>query len=413
MVPLSWGPLEEGVLPDHKIYKVSEITRQLRLMLEEAFPEVWVEGEVSNYKEHTSGHVYFSLKDDSSELRCVMFRTDVGASGFRASDGVKVKALGRITIYERRGYYQLQVFYMRPSGVGELSLAFERLKEKLRDEGLFSEDRKKALPDVPSKIGLVTAKTGAAIKDILNILGRRWPLLTVVLRSARVQGEGSAAEVAEAIDDLNEYGEVDLIIVGRGGGSLEDLWAFNEEIVARAIDRSRIPVVSAVGHEIDYTISDFVADKRAPTPSAAALIVVPDMEESLSRLENLFERTMRAASERIAALRSTVDGVMRSYGLRRPRDMILERWQNLDELERRSLLAVRHHVELARRSLSAFESRVRSQSPEATLSRGYCICRRLPHGSLVRGSSDLEKEDSVSLQFGKGKARCLVEDLEA
>ncbi len=408
-----WGTLEEGVLPAEKVYRVSEITRQLRLILEEAFPEVWVEGEVSNYKEHTSGHVYFSLKDDASELRCVMFRSEVATSSFRASDGVKVKAFGRITVYEKRGYYQLQVLYMRPSGVGELALAFERLKERLRAEGLFAEERKKPLPEVPSRIGLVTAKTGAAITDILNILGRRWPLVTVILRSARVQGEGAAADVAQAIDDMNEYKEVDLIVVGRGGGSLEDLWAFNEEAVARAIDRSRIPVVSAVGHEIDYTISDFVADVRAPTPSAAALIAVPDREESLLRLDSLCERALRALSERVAALRAMVDALERSYGLRRPRDVILEKWQNLDETERRSLLAVKHRVELARGALSALESRVKGQSPDAILSRGYCICRRLPQGSLVRGSSDLEREDLVSLQFGRGKAKCLVEELEA
>lgn len=405
--------MEEFPLPSGKVYRVSEITRHLKVMLEDAFPEVWVEGEVSNFKPHPSGHVYFALKDGWSRLPCVMFRSDAESSSFTPSDGVKAKAFGRITVYEKGGYYQLQVLFLVPAGVGELALAFEMLKKKLKAEGLFDKDRKKSLPQLPARIGVVTAATGAAIRDILNVLNRRWPLLTVVLRPARVQGEGASREIAESIDDLNEHGEVDLIIVGRGGGSVEDLWAFNEEAVARAIARSLKPVVSAVGHEVDYTIADYVADLRAPTPSAAAEMVVPDRKEVLSELDGLLKRAGRAGLEKISELSGTMEALARSYGLRRPFDLVLERWQSLDELERRTYLGLRHGLEILNGRLSSLEVRARSASPHATLSRGYCICRKLPGKELVRKSAQLEKNVGVSLQFGEGSARCLVEEVEA
>jgi exodeoxyribonuclease VII large subunit len=395
-----------------KVYRVSEITRQLRLILEESFPEVWVEGEVSNYKEHTSGHVYFSLKDEAGELRCVMFRSDAATLRFSPGDGLKVRALGRITVYEKRGYYQLQVYSLSPAGVGDLAQAFEMLKEKLRSEGLFLEERKKPLPLFPTRIGVVTASTGAAIRDILNIIGRRWPLATVLLRSARVQGEGAAVEIAESIDDLNELEDVDLIIVGRGGGSLEDLWAFNEEVVARAIYRSMIPIVSAVGHEVDYTIADFVADVRAPTPSAAAEIVVPDTRDIESRTDGLLSRALRAGSEMVSTYAERVEALSRSYGLRRPRDLVMERWQGLDEVERRAMRAIGHKLAIATTGLLALESRLANATPQATLSRGYCICRRLPQRELVSRSSELARRESISLQFADGSAECEVVDVE-
>jgi exodeoxyribonuclease VII large subunit len=395
-----------------KIYKVSEITRQLRTVLEDSFPEVWVEGEISNFKEHTSGHLYFSLKDDASELKCVMFRGDAGALSFAPTDGMKVKAYGRITVYEKRGYYQLQVLFLLPGGVGELAIAFEMLKKKLLAEGLFAEEHKKSLPEYPMRIGVVTAPTGAVIRDIINILGRRWPVLTLVLRPARVQGDGAAETIAQAIDDLNEYGEVDVIIVGRGGGSAEDLWPFNEEIVARAIYRSAIPVISAVGHEVDYTIADFVADVRAPTPSAAAEIVAPDRDEVISRLENSRERALRAAAEQVSTLKLRLKRAVASYGLRRPQDLIAERWQNLDDLERRRSVAVSHRLEMMSERLAALEKRSSNASPRVTLARGYCICRKLPGEELVKKASMLRKSDPVSVEFGKGSAQCVVEEVK-
>lgn len=396
-----------------KVYKVSEITRQLRSLLEDAFPEVWVVGEVSNFKPHSSGHIYFSLKDEASELKCVMFRRDAESLSFTPVDGMKVKSLGRITVYEKRGFYQLQVLFLMPAGVGELALAFEKMKARLQAEGLFDEEKKKSLPPFPARIGVVTSSTGAALRDILNILRRRWPFLTVVLRPARVQGEGASADIAEAIDDLNEYGEVDLIIVGRGGGSIEDLWAFNEEVVARAINRSTKPVVSAVGHEVDYTIADFVADLRAPTPSAAAEIVVPNKREILSQLDSLVKRGTRASFARISDLKRKLQALARSYGLRRPQDLVMESWQSLDELQRRGSTAIRHRLEILGGKISALEARLKSAGPEATLSRGYCICLKLPQKELVRNSSVLSKSDGVSLKFAEGSAKCIVEEVEA
>jgi len=396
-----------------KVYKVSEITRQLRSLLEDAFPEVWVVGEVSNFKPHSSGHIYFSLKDEASELKCVMFRRDAESLSFTPIDGMKVKSLGRITVYEKRGFYQLQVLFLMPAGVGELALAFEKMKARLQAEGLFDEEKKKSLPPFPARIGVVTSSTGAALRDILNILRRRWPFLTVVLRPARVQGEGASADIAEAIDDLNEYGEVDLIIVGRGGGSIEDLWAFNEEAVARAINRSTKPVVSAVGHEVDYTIADFVADLRAPTPSAAAEIVVPNKREILSQLDSLVKRGTRASFARISDLKRKLQALARSYGLRRPQDLVMESWQSLDELQRRGSTAIRHRLEILGGKISALEARLKSAGPEATLSRGYCICLKLPQKELVRNSSVLSKSDGVSLKFAEGSAKCIVEEVGA
>ncbi len=396
-----------------KVYKVSEITRQLRSLLEDAFPEVWVVGEVSNFKPHSSGHIYFSLKDEASELKCVMFRRDAESLSFTPVDGMKVKSLGRITVYEKRGFYQLQVLFLMPAGVGELALAFEKMKARLQAEGLFDEEKKKSLPPFPARIGVVTSSTGAALRDILNILRRRWPFLTVVLRPARVQGEGASADIAEAIDDLNEYGEVDLIIVGRGGGSIEDLWAFNEEVVARAINRSTKPVVSAVGHEVDYTIADFVADLRAPTPSAAAEIVVPNKREILSQLDSLVKRGTRASFVRISDLKGKLQALARSYGLRRPQDLVMESWQSLDELQRRGSTAIRHRLEILDGKISALEARLKSAGPEATLSRGYCICLKLPQKELVRNSSVLSKSDGVSLKFAEGSAKCIVEEVGA
>ncbi|MCK5525880.1 MAG: exodeoxyribonuclease VII large subunit, partial [Candidatus Latescibacteria bacterium] len=280
------------MLDSAEAYSVSDITRAIKGLLDEGLMPLWVEGEVSNYVHHTSGHRYFTLKDETSQLRCVMWKWQ-GQLRFRPEDGMKVRAYGRISVYERGGQYQLVVSELHPAGVGELQLAFEQLKERLAKEGLFDESRKRSLPRFPQRIGVVTSPTGAAIRDIAHGIGRRFPSAQVVLWPARVQGEGAAAQIAEGIEKLNAYGEVDVLIVGRGGGSLEDLWAFNEEEVARAIYASGIPVVSAVGHEIDFVIADFVADRRAPTPSAAAEMVVRDGAELMRGVTDLRGRAER------------------------------------------------------------------------------------------------------------------------
>ncbi len=256
-----------GILMDRHIYTVSSLTHEIKMLLETSFPRLWVEGEISNYKAHSSGHIYFTLKDENAQIRCAMWRFKAGELLFRLEDGLKVIVEADIQVYEKSGNYQLIVQQLQPAGIGALQLAFEQLKQRLRAEGLFDEAHKKPLPTFPERVGVITSPTGAAIRDIISVVHRRFPAVQLILYPVRVQGEGAAEEIVHAIKDFNEFKEVDVLIVGRGGGSLEDLWAFNEEKVARAIYASRIPVVSAVGHEVDFSISDFVADRRAATPT--------------------------------------------------------------------------------------------------------------------------------------------------
>jgi exodeoxyribonuclease VII large subunit len=267
---------------------VSDLTRKIKQILESGFPSIAVQGEISNLKRHSSGHLYFTMKDENAQLPCVMWRSRASVLSFMPEDGAKVIAGGRLTVYEVRGSYQLDVQSIRPLGVGELQAAFEQLKKKLEAEGLFDAARKRPLPEYPKRIGVVTSPSGAVLQDMKNVFRRRFPGVELIMIPVRVQGAGAAAEIAEAVDDMSGYASLDLVIVARGGGSLEDLWPFNEEIVARAIARCRVPVVSAVGHETDYTIADFVADVRAPTPSAAAEMVVPDRREILRILGIVF-----------------------------------------------------------------------------------------------------------------------------
>ena len=275
---------------DNGVLTVTELTAGIKTLLEEAFPYVTVSGEISNYKRHSSGHAYFSLKDDRSQLRCVMWRSANRKLTFEPEDGMEVLARGALSVYDVQGQYQLVARQLKPVGAGALQAAFERLKARLEKEGLFREEHKQALPSFPERVGVVTSGSGAAIRDIIQVLRRRAPWVSIILRPAPVQGEGAAAEIAAAIEEMNDYGAVDVLIVGRGGGSAEDLWAFNEEAVVRAVFQSRIPVVSAVGHETDYTLTDFAADLRAPTPSGAAEIVVRDLRELKDRSEAVLRR---------------------------------------------------------------------------------------------------------------------------
>jgi exodeoxyribonuclease VII large subunit len=330
---------------DQKVLSVSDITRQIKFSLEQRFPRVWIQGEISNFKRHTSGHLYFTLKDEGAQISATMWRSRAGTLLFSPEDGMKVIARGGITVYPPRGSYQIDVEQLTPVGIGELQVAFERLKKKLAGEGLFEESRKRPLPRYPERIGIITSETGAALQDMRTVLNRRYPAVEVVLLPVRVQGVGASEEIADALADMNRYGEVDLIIVGRGGGSLEDLWAFNEEVVARAIAASRIPVVSAVGHEIDFTIADFVADVRAPTPSAAAEIAVPDRSELLELIRN-YEYTMRSAVlQTTSTFQDRVQGLVSSYAFNRPKDMVREFVQRVDEVMRVLAVTVNHVYE--------------------------------------------------------------------
>lgn len=408
---------EEGDLgavrsSEDRIYTVAEITREIKLVLEEGFPMVWVGGEVSNVKKHSSGHLYFSLKDADSQISCVMWRGRNQYLLFQPQDGMKILVLANLTVYERQGRYQLDVLQLRPAGIGELQHAFETMKRRLEEEGLFRSDKKKPLPLFPERIGVVTSPTGAAIQDILNIIGRRFPSVELILRPVRVQGEGAAEEIAEAIQDFNEYRQVDVLIVGRGGGSLEDLWAFNEEVVARAIFVSEIPVISAVGHEIDFSISDFVADVRAPTPSAAAELVVRDREELLQGIYHWKERMVRSLEGRIGLNREQLERMKRSYGLRYPFERIREYRLRVDEVSRNLETALCHRIEELTSNVIRLRGKLQALSPEAVLRRGYSITTRIRDGRVVKYSSDLSRDETIYTRFGVGAARSVVEEIE-
>jgi len=436
---------------EKRILTVSQVTSLIRETLEENFQHVWVEGEVSNLAVPASGHLYFTLKDAGAQLRCVLFRASARAIRFKISNGMGLILRGRISVYDQRGDYQFITEYLEPKGIGALQLAFLQLKEKLNREGLFDESRKKELPGLPRCIGVVTSSSGAALHDILTVLRRRQASVDVLILPVRVQGEGAAAEIAEAIRDFNRHGEADVLIVGRGGGSLEDLWAFNEEVVARAVSSSRIPVISAVGHEVDFTIADFVADVRAPTPSAAAEMVVKSREELDAHLVHLFRRLVLAADHLMSGRKSRIAGLVRA--LKDPSLLVGHLMQRIDDLSvrlerafrsarqsrRESLTNYLHRLRLSKPALEVERNRerliVRSAametamarilerqrekisvsaaelhvlSPLATLDRGYSITRRPADGKIIRDSSWLEIDDILRLTFRKGSASCVV-----
>jgi len=397
----------KGTAETSKVVSVSDITRQIKQSLEQRFARVWVQGEVSNFKRHTSGHLYFTLKDESAQISAAMWRSRAANLLFLPEDGMKVIARGAITVYPPRGNYQMDVDQLTPVGIGELQIAFERLKRKLSAEGLFDESRKRPLPKFPERIGVITSETGAALQDIRTVLSRRFPAVELILIPVRVQGAGASDEIARALREMNRYGRVDVIIVGRGGGSLEDLWAFNEEIVARAIAASRIPVVSAVGHEIDFTIADFVADLRAPTPSAAAEMVVPDRAELLELIRN-YEYTMRqGALQLIDGHRERVQSLLSSYAFNRPKDIVREYAQRLDELARVQDMKARHLFEQAQRAHESLHKRLSGLGSESILKRGYAIVRR--GESVITRAEHLRHEDEATIQFQDGSVTAKVQ----
>jgi len=393
------------------IYTVHEFTLAVKSTLTTGqFNDVWIRGEISNYTNHSSGHRYFTIKDKNSQLACIMFKWHGRNLRFEPEHGMKVLVLGDIDVYEQRGVYQLKVRDMRPDGIGELYKAYEQLKNKLAMEGLFSPDHKKPLPVFPTKIGVATSPTGAVLHDILTVLKRRYPV-NILFIPTLVQGESASQSIVSSIEALNRT-DVDVIILGRGGGSIEDLWAFNEEIVARAIFNSRIPIISAVGHETDYTICDFVADVRAPTPSAAAEIAVPERQElanQINRLrDRLIENEKRYLSDRqahISELRSSVDA-------RLLLERVAQYMQYVDELAQNQISSFRRLMEIKQALLIAHAGKLDALSPLGTLSRGYCITLKLPHKTLVRSVADIEISDEISILVKDGKIRCEVNDKE-
>jgi len=401
-----------GVKTEKQIYKVSELTRHIRVVLEDTFPRVWVEGEISNFTKHSSGHMYFSLKDEYSVLSSVLFKNASQNIKFKIEAGLKVVCFGRIGVYDKRGQYQLYVEKIEPKGLGALQLAFEQLKERLRKEGLFETARKRPIPYLPYRIGIITSPTGAAIRDILKVTRERFQNIDLVINPVRVQGKGAEAEIAQAIEDLNNIGDLDVIIVGRGGGSLEDLWAFNEEIVARAIYNSRIPIISAVGHEIDWTIADFVADLRVPTPSAAAERVIPKKEDLTGRIEEAFSRLKNALIGAIDTKEARLKQLSGSYVFKQPLNMIQQYQQRIDDLIRGVRLQIGHILKINESAFGNILGKLNSLSPFAVLERGYSITMKVPKGRIIKDARSIKTGDRVRTNLRRGTFISKVERIE-
>ncbi|MEW6381713.1 MAG: exodeoxyribonuclease VII large subunit [bacterium] len=442
--------------PQVKIYSISQITSLIRDNLETEFQNVWIEGEISNLKAPFSGHIYFILKDATSQIRAVAFRYQSRSFAVRPQDGMKVLVRGRITVYEARGEYQIVVEQMEVRGAGALQAAFEQLKARLQAEGLFAAEAKKPIPLYPQTIGLVTSPTGAAIRDILQVIHRRFATVSIIINPVRVQGEEAAGEIARAIREFNQWPDIDVLIVGRGGGSLEDLWAFNEEIVARAIYESRIPIISAVGHEIDFTIADFVADLRAPTPSAAAELVVRNKQDLVEKIVVRQQKMYRLMRHKLDLLSARVQRCSQNWASPRSVDRFFQHYhQTIDTLELRLRQSLLHKLSLTRGQtqhtidtfyrlapcarIHSWQERVRSLrericrqeqeymksqavrlagimgkldslSPLAVLRRGYSICRKIPDLEIITDSASLGPRDLISVNLFRGKVTCEVKE---
>ncbi len=438
--------------PLRYILTVTELTQEIKDILEVEFPDIWVEGELSNLRIPSSGHLYFTLKDDFSQIRAVLFKGQARFLRFVPEDGLHVICRGRVSLYEKRGEYQIILETLEPKGIGALQLAFLQLKERLEKEGLFDEAHKKPLPMIPQRIGIITSSTGAVIQDMIRIIQRRFENVQILLYPVRVQGEGASEEIARGLSYLNDQANIDVIIVGRGGGSLEDLWPFNEEVIARAIYDSKIPVISAVGHETDYTISDFVADLRAATPSAAAELVVRDKREIKRSIRHLAIRLANQTSKIISSNRTHLAHMRRIIG--DPNKRIQDQFLKLDDLDNRLRILIawilkrnrekwqyerealtlqdpikrvealrssiletakhlrtnfRHALEIHKEKVRGILGKLNSLSPLAILERGYSITRILPTLEILRDVSRVQQGDKVEVKLHRGALVCGVE----
>ncbi len=394
---------------DKRVYTVSQITQDVKLILENTFGKVWVEGEVSNFKAYPSGHFYFTLKDEGAVLAAAMFKNANKDVKFKIEDGLKVICSGRIEVYAPRGQYQLIVEKIEPKGIGAQQLAFEQLKNKLFKEGLFDQKHKKELPLMPFCAGLVTSSAGAVVRDILQILKKGAPCVDVVIRGVRVQGEHAGREIAEAVNDFNQFKQVDVIIICRGGGSAEDLWSFNEEIVARAIYNSKIPTISAVGHQINVTISDLVADVFVETPSAAAKVIVDKKNALLAQLDGYKYELSSAISDILHRLKNTLatlKGMLKS-----PLDRLLEKQQLLDELNSGLNSHIQHALDMAGEKFHSLIERLEALSPLAVLSRGYSLSSLMPGGRIIKDASELKPKDLIKTILAKGAFLSSVQEV--
>ena len=402
--------MEQALKP---VFSVSELNEYVGCVLS-ADPnlcELRVSGEISGFKRHSSGHLYFSLKDENALVRCVMFRQQAMRLTFSPQDGMQVLLYGKASLYEKDGSFQLYADYLKKSGEGELYRRFLALKDELEQKGWFAQERKRPIPFLPTCVGVVTSGTGAALQDILNIVSRRFPRMPVVLASVRVQGQGAAQEIARAIEEMNKKHAADVLIVGRGGGSLEDLWAFNEPVVAEAIVNSEIPVISAVGHETDFTIADFAADLRAPTPSAAAELAVPEMDACYEAVRLQRERMQRALNARLERMRANVKLFASAKAFRLLERKVENRRQSLDLMRERALRGMQANLQNARTALSQGTVKLQALDPGAVLNRGYAILTNRA-GDTLGGVSGLHPNDGVRIRMHDGTADAVIERVE-
>lgn len=397
----------QDVTPE--VYSVAQLNNYVKSLMDYdlTLKALFLVGEISNFKAHSSGHMYMTLKDDKSSIKAVMFRGNASKLKFMPSDGMKIIAFGSVSVFERDGAYQFYIENMQPDGVGSLSIAFEQLKEKLQKEGLFDTSAKKPLPKYPKTVGVVTSPTGAAFQDICNVLGRRWPMARIVISPALVQGETAPRSIVEAIEDLDASGEADVIIVARGGGSIEDLWCFNDERVARAIFDAKTPIISGVGHETDFTIADFVADMRAPTPSAAAEIVVPDVLAERDHIMQLTMRSQKLMLNRISTLRTSLNLLTSRNVMQGPVALINERRLLLDNFVDRMNAAVSAKVSGDRSNFVVLASKLDAFSPLKVLSRGYSITEG--DKGVIKSVEDVSPGDKISIRLNDGTIRAEVE----
>ncbi|MDD4311878.1 MAG: exodeoxyribonuclease VII large subunit [Eubacteriales bacterium] len=401
--------MEQALTP---VFRVSELNEYVSLVLsnDPNLCDLRVSGEISGLKRHSSGHLYFSLKDENALVRCVMFRQQAIRLNFQPQDGMQVLLYGKASLYEKDGSFQLYANYLKKSGEGELYLRFLKLKKELEDRGWFDEARKRPIPFLPRKIGVVTSGTGAAVQDVLNIINRRFPRMPVVVASVRVQGAGAAQEIAKAIRQMNEKNAADVLIVGRGGGSMEDLWAFNETVVAEAIYSSKIPVISAVGHETDFTIADFVADLRAPTPSAAAELAVPEMDAVYEGLRLQSRRMSRALQSRVEGMRANVKLFASARAFRLLENRLMNERQSLDHVREFAFRGAKERVTNARAELSQTMAKLCALDPSAVLERGYAILTD-EDGRAIGGVASMQTGERVAIRMRDGTAEARIDQV--
>ncbi len=394
-----------------KIYTVSQITQKIKDLILSYFPKVWVRGEVSNLRMSNAGHYYFDLKDEGAILRCVLFRETASRQVRIPENGEEIMAFGMLTIYDKEGVYELKVEEIQAAGLGNLYLAFLALKKKLEKEGLFDEKRKKPLPRFPRSIAVITSPTGAAIRDVIRMTRAICTCVRLVIVPVRVQGEGSALEVAEAIELVNTLGGFDIILITRGGGSIEDLWAFNEEMVARAIAKSRIPVVSAVGHESDFTIADMVADLRAPTPSSAPSLLLRHYADAKKEISSMISRASMSVFNILERHQNILEKATTRYAQRKIEDMLFQSARELDQITSAAVKAIKSFLEKKTMDLSLLLSKAQTLSPQATLRRGFSISLVLPERRAVKDASELEVGMRIETRFYHGSAQSVVEEI--